>query len=626
MADNMIDIGAGVATGQGMLNDIYQLNSSNYASATNGTQTNVRVADDFSTLIIIPPQNYTAPPKVTQPLTTSGVPWQPPVIAPTMRHQFVAVFKTRLRGATSTVDGDIVINANNCTVYSIGTSLTTVSDWPRGAIWTGTHYLKQPRLIGGIYRIAASSNGLDWTIMDVPSQASRITGYNGIWVLTVTNDGLYTSNNGGASWTKTGSYAVAYTSLGYGGGKFFASSNASVYSSVDNGASWTQTSVSTLLGSGFLAYGLIYDGTRFCGVGYNSTASAGGKFMYSSDMVSWTAVTVTPRDRWRFVTFNGNVHTLRSTDHTDGHLSSSNLSTWGWVDSSYNTAHYSLGTDFYFQSTSSYYRKSVNNGVTFTGYSFTNTTPSISITQADIDTINKRMVPGEPFFYFAGSAQDPDRELAFSNITFLDGVGSGFSELTVNALINRAVYRNGVLLGLITSNTATTITLANLTYTNSVPGNVIIAYPSAEVEQLGGVTWLNGVGSGFSYLVPNSLVGKAVYRNGVLLGIITSNTDTTVTISDLTYTNGTPGSVAIMSILITSYHGRLNLLAQGAVDELTAPPIIGFNVRAATDMLTAPPLSCIYTVATMERTSTTEISVYSSGQVAHMGLPFTSLG
>jgi hypothetical protein len=248
----------------------------------------------------------------------------------------------------------------------------------------------------------------------------------------------------------------------------------------------------------------------------------------------------------------------------------------------------------------------------------------ITITQADINEINRRMKTGEPVIYFAGSAQDPDRELAFANITFLNGVGSGFSGLTVNALINRAVYRNGVLLGLITSNTATTITLADLTYTNSVPGNVIIAYPSSEVEQPG-VTWLNGVGTGFVNLVPDSLIGKAVYRNGVLIGIITSNTATTVTISDLSYTNATPATAAVMAPLLASYAGSFNLQAIGSINMLASSPQT-FASLAADDMLAAPPLPFTSLAGAMERTSTTEIYAFSGGHILHMGQQFEIRG
>lgn len=51
------------------------------------------------------------------------------------------------------------------------------------------------------------------------------------------------------------------------------------------------------------------------------------------------------------------------------------------------------------------------------------------------------------------------------------------------------------------------------------------------------VTFTSGVGSGFSGLTPSALVGLYVHHNGAQRGKVTANDATTVTISDLTYTD-----------------------------------------------------------------------------------------
>jgi hypothetical protein len=51
-----------------------------------------------------------------------------------------------------------------------------------------------------------------------------------------------------------------------------------------------------------------------------------------------------------------------------------------------------------------------------------------------------------------------------------------------------------------------------------------------------GVTFASGVGSGFSGLVVNALIGQRITHKGSSRGTVVANTATTVTISDLTYT------------------------------------------------------------------------------------------
>jgi hypothetical protein len=60
-----------------------------------------------------------------------------------------------------------------------------------------------------------------------------------------------------------------------------------------------------------------------------------------------------------------------------------------------------------------------------------------------------------------------------AGVTFASGVGSGFSGLTINALIGYRVIHNGSFRGTIVSNTATTLTLSDITYTQATAGSCI---------------------------------------------------------------------------------------------------------------------------------------------------------
>jgi hypothetical protein len=96
--------------------------------------------------------------------------------------------------------------------------------------------------------------------------------------------------------------------------------------------------------------------------------------------------------------------------------------------------------------------------------------------------------------------------------------------------------------------------------TQSFPGTgaqtsfTLTAFPGASLQSVyyetqvsqSGVTFASGVGSGFSGLTINALIGQRVIHNGTFRGTVVSNTATTVTISDLTYTYAT-GTTCIIS-------------------------------------------------------------------------------
>lgn len=70
-------------------------------------------------------------------------------------------------------------------------------------------------------------------------------------------------------------------------------------------------------------------------------------------------------------------------------------------------------------------------------------------------------------------------------------------------------------------------------------------YKETRITQ-SGVTFSVGVGSGFSGLTANALVGQRVIHNGAFRGTVVSNTTTTITISDSGYTQAT-ASAAVLS-------------------------------------------------------------------------------
>lgn len=63
-----------------------------------------------------------------------------------------------------------------------------------------------------------------------------------------------------------------------------------------------------------------------------------------------------------------------------------------------------------------------------------------------------------------------------------------------------------------------------------------------------GITFASGVGSGFTGLVADALIGLALDHKGVFRGLITANTTTTITISDLTYTDAVAGDTQRYSV------------------------------------------------------------------------------
>lgn len=142
--------------------------------------------------------------------------------------------------------------------------------------------------------------------------------------------------------------------------------------------------------------------------------------------------------------------------------------------------------------------------------------------------------------------------------------------------------------------------------------------PSAVIFELLGVTWLNGVATGgnIADLEIDAYVGMYVTYRGATLGIITSNTASSITISN-TYTDSTPRDYNIYS----QFGARL--LNMISVPILVHPP----TEVASTGVVfykTAPPYPFESNAVLVERLSNVPTSIYSASSYVQQGLPFVS--
>lgn len=259
-----------------------------------------------------------------------------------------------------------------------------------------------------------------------------------------------------------------------------------------------------------------------------------------------------------------------------------------------------------------------------------------------------------------------ERKDSFSDITFSNGVGSGFVGQVVDSLKGQRVIHGNLYVGQVVSNTDTTITISDSAYSspsaacylssytklytptdftlsgNSITmvsvvnvGEIIHAIPTdALAMYFGGtagtdvtkstiiyaqrdenfeytllqvssddtslfpfhqttenVVFSSGTGSGFSGLVVNGLIGKAVNHNGVYCGIIDSNTDTTVNLNN-TY-SGLPAAAEVYNV------GSLEFSTDGTnyFPVIALPDFSGATTKATIyvkDTLTIPTVAINY--------------------------------
>ena len=124
---------------------------------------------------------------------------------------------------------------------------------------------------------------------------------------------------------------------------------------------------------------------------------------------------------------------------------------------------------------------------------------------------------------------------------------------------------------------AGTGTLAAFALTAFLGSQLASVYKETAATQAG-VTFASGVGSGFSGLTVNALIGQRVLHNGTFRGTVVSNTATTVTISDLTYTQASASPCVISSyaklVSGTDYNVSGNTIT------LTATPSVAQTIHA----------------------------------------------
>ena len=84
-----------------------------------------------------------------------------------------------------------------------------------------------------------------------------------------------------------------------------------------------------------------------------------------------------------------------------------------------------------------------------------------------------------------------ETQIITSGVTFSSGVGSGFTGLTINALIGQRCINNGDFQGTVVSNTATTVTISNSSYTYATASTCTLSnyviQPTANYTVVGNV-------------------------------------------------------------------------------------------------------------------------------------------
>lgn len=151
------------------------------------------------------------------------------------------------------------------------------------------------------------------------------------------------------------------------------------------------------------------------------------------------------------------------------------------------------------------------------------------------------------------------------------------------------------------------------------PDKTVIFYDDGRrVESLftfEGVTFTNGVGTGFTDLVVGNMLGLAVFSKGSLLGYITANTATTITLST------EYSSIGPIDIWITYPFGS-RILTTAGVETTTHPDAWPVSSDASTMQSVYPPYPFVVDINATERTSNVPVSEYVSAYIHQTGLPY----
>jgi hypothetical protein len=115
--------------------------------------------------------------------------------------------------------------------------------------------------------------------------------------------------------------------------------------------------------------------------------------------------------------------------------------------------------------------------------------------------------------------------------------------------------------------TGSAVSFALTNFIGSALGSVYLETQTTQA----GVTFASGVGSGFSGLTVNALIGFRVIHNGTFRGTVVSNTATTITISDVTYTYATASSCVVSSYVKLTSGTDYNISGNNIVLTGSAP-------------------------------------------------------
>ncbi|MDR2718446.1 MAG: hypothetical protein LBB89_10365 [Treponema sp.] len=155
--------------------------------------------------------------------------------------------------------------------------------------------------VGGNYS-AYSTNGINWTTVNqINGWAARSVTYGNDKFVTVGGNGRMAYSTNGTTWAilEPNSYVSAWNGVTYGDGKFvavgFGTSNGVAYST--DGINWTR---GTAPGTGDWR-SVTYGNGKFVAVGRTSNSH----IMYSTDGINWSNTTIGTDTDWYGVTYGG---------------------------------------------------------------------------------------------------------------------------------------------------------------------------------------------------------------------------------------------------------------------------------------------------------------------------------
>lgn len=209
--------------------------------------------------------------------------------------------------------------------------------------------------------VAWSANGISWTVTTLPSNDDStesnwvdIAYGNGRFVAVAESSAMAAYSFDGATWTKSNLPSTAeWSSIAYGQGVFYVTTLGDIAASSYDGVSWTirdgsyiplditvtdansipaSTTARTLPSAGYWQ-DVLWDGTKFVAIGYDSVGST-GLYATSTNGASWTGGTIaTSGSNWEYtcVAYNGTnqyVALIGGNGGTNDLATSSNGTTW----------------------------------------------------------------------------------------------------------------------------------------------------------------------------------------------------------------------------------------------------------------------------------------------------------